>query len=136
MRKLLFIMCALFALNVCAQTRNAFCEVIVKIMPISDRKVINFHFGYDTTVSSMDDAMKCVDDQGNKKNFTSTVDALNWMGSLGYELVSTYEEIDSSNIHLFHFVMSKKQSDEEYQSILRQREIMQKDIKQSQSKTE
>lgn len=84
------------------KAKYVFCE-LVGVVKMNDRLDIYVDFGDN---ESHDEKSLLVDEEGNEVEFTSMVDALNFMGMHVWEFVQAYT-ITHMNTNVYHFMMKK-----------------------------
>lgn len=93
-----FVMCV----NANAQTKQ-YCEIVGTTVLQGVTKVqIIVDFGQEQKAFT---DQRLVDEQGNVMKFNSMVDALNYMGTLGYEFVQAYV-VSHGNYSVYHWLLS------------------------------
>src|SRR5829696_8860422 len=89
-----------------AQKFEQYCEMTA-IQKILSRKVtIDLDEGQERKLFSFKDN-QVKDDLGKVKSFNSVVDALNYMGKLGWRLVNAFPAIESGQ-NIYHYVFKKE----------------------------
>lgn len=97
-----------------SQTRTAYCEVVATQKFMSNKIIISLDFGQEQQKKSFwGDGENLVDENGKAIVFNSVVDALNYMGVFGWELVTTYAIGNANSGYVHHFLMAKKLNGED-----------------------
>ena len=109
MKRFVFILASLivFTLSASAQGRKVYCELLGTQKFMSTKVTISVDFGQERKFFG-DNRM--VDENGNVQVFNSMVDAMNYMGSLGWEFEQAYVVTvgggaGASNV--YHWLLSK-----------------------------
>lgn len=109
MKRFVFILASLivFSLSASAQGRKVYCELLGTQKFMSTKVTISVDFGQERKFFG-DNRM--VDENGNVQVFNSMVDAMNYMGSLGWEFEQAYVVTvgggaGASNV--YHWLLSK-----------------------------
>ncbi|WP_298063264.1 hypothetical protein [uncultured Rikenella sp.] len=115
MKKLLFLAIAaiLFTGTANAQTspKKVYCELLGVRKLLSAKVTVVVDFG-----QNPHDNSKLVDENGKKITFNSMVDAMNYMGELGWEFEDAYAitlGTGASGQNVYHWLLSKYISDDE-----------------------
>ena len=107
MKKLLFVIVALFVAVAASAQNKVFCE-LVGIQGLFTKKVnVSVDFGQESKLFSNE---QLVDEKGNIITFNSMVDAMNYMSKLGWEFEQAYIVTvgsDSSSSTFYHWIISK-----------------------------
>ena len=109
MKKVLFaIAIMLTALNANAQQKpqKVYAEIVGQSNLLQTKVTIQVDFGQERTFWMQGAQKQLVDDNGKPIQFNSMVDAMNYMGSLGWEFVQAYV-VTVSNQNVYHWLMSK-----------------------------
>ena len=112
MKKILVILLGMLSMTAVAQNKMAYCKIVATSKLFSTKVNIKVDFGqgrdyWDYTKDYL------VDENGKAIIFNSVVDALNYMGTFGWELVTTCAIGDSQNGFVYHFLMCKKINSDE-----------------------
>ena len=118
MKKLfLFTTILLFAfVNLKSQTINnlplkdldvEYLQIVGASKMFSTKVTIQIDLGQRTKFFSSKDEMQLKDENGEKLEFNSMIDALNFMSANGYEFVTAYV-ITVSNQNVYHYLMRRK----------------------------
>lgn len=111
MKKILFI---LFGMFICAasfaQTKSVYCEIVGTGKPFSNKVTVSIDYGQHQSFFSNDNRL--ADDTGKAISFNSMIDALNYMGTLGWEFVDAYV-IGANGQYTYHWLLTKNISDTE-----------------------
>ncbi len=90
MKKIIFFSLILLSANAYSQDKvEKYCELIATAKMFSNKVTIEVDFGQEKKFFDFKDA-RVKDDLGKAKNFNSVVDALNYLGSLGWKFVDAY----------------------------------------------
>ena len=92
------------------QTKS-YCELVGTEKLFSLKVTVNVDFGQNPYTNS-----KLVDEDGKKITFNSMVDAMNYMGKLGWEFESAYAVTVGSGTsaqNVYHWLLSKYMTDDE-----------------------
>lgn len=111
MKKLLFLSMLLFSICSFAQndnTHRVYCELLGTAKFMSTKVTVSVDFGQDDQGWSA----KLVDDNGKSISFNSMVDAMNFMGKLGWKFEQAYT-VGSGNNFVYHWLLSKDISEGE-----------------------
>lgn len=103
-----FILSVLFfsSLSIYGQKVEQYCEMTA-ISKILSRKVnIDIDNGEERKLFSFKDR-RVRDDLGKVKSFNSVVDALNYLGRLGWKLVNAFPVFDA-NQNVYHYVFKRE----------------------------
>ena len=107
MKKLLFVIVALFVAVAASAQNKVFCE-LVGIQGLFTKKVnVSVDFGQESKLFANE---QLVDEKGNIISFNSMVDAMNYMSKLGWEFEQAYIVTvgsDSSSSTFYHWIISK-----------------------------
>ena len=116
MKKILFslLLCILstFSLDSFAQSR-VYCELVGQQKFLSSKVTVQVDFGQQTTLFSDN---RLVDENGDVVVFNSMVDAMNYMGGLGWEFEQAYVVTmgsGASSSNVYHWLLSKYVGDEQ-----------------------
>lgn len=107
-RLFLLSICGLFAMSVFAQTvREVYCEIVcTQIKLTSPKCAVAIDYGQDRKLS---DSRVVVDELGNTMIFNSVMDALNWMGTLGWKFKQAYTITDYlTKDQIYHYLFAKE----------------------------
>lgn len=109
--KKLIITAALTLLSVCAlaQTKDTFfyAEIVGTSNLAGTKVTIEIDFGQATRY--MEDT-RLRNEDGTVKKFNSMVDAMNWMGTMGWEFQQAYV-VTNGNINVYHWLLKKNTKD-------------------------
>ena len=113
MKKIIFLMLMFVSVNVMAQeSYKVFCELLGMGKFMSTKVIVTVDFGQRTKHWSGDAKQYLVDDEGEKLEFNSMVDAMNYMGKRGWEFEQAYV-VTASNQNTYHWLLSKKVTSDE-----------------------
>jgi len=94
-----------------AQQQNyVYCELVGTGKIFSSKVTVQADFGQETTYWKGVDEIK--DENGKKIRFNSMVDAMNFMGTKGWEFVQAYV-VTESNQSVYRWLLKKEISQEE-----------------------
>ena len=116
MRKLfLFSVFIVVCCLVHAQQQNyVYCQLVGTGKLFSSKVTVQADFGQQTTFWKEVDYIK--DENGKKINFNSMVDAMNFMGTQGWEFVQAYVvTVNSQNV--YHWLLKKEINQEETEEL-------------------
>jgi len=104
----------LFLLTICtfmakAQKIEQYCEMVAMQKLLSRKVTIDIDFGEERKLFSFKDT-RVRDDLGKVKSFNSVVDALNYLGRIGWQLVNAFPVADntSSTGTVYHYVFKRE----------------------------
>lgn len=105
MKKILFIVVALLTTFISdAQTTNrVYCQLLGHQKFLSTKCVVTIDYGQETNFFS---DTRLVDENGKPISFNSMVDAMNYMGTLGWKFEASYL-ITIGRQHVYHWLLSK-----------------------------
>ena len=107
MKKLLFVIVALFVAIAANSQSKVYCE-LVGIQGLFTKKVtVSVDFGQESKLFSNE---QLVDEKGNVISFNSMVDAMNYMSRLGWEFEQAYVVTvgsETSASPVYHWILSK-----------------------------
>lgn len=111
MKKLIFILLFFISLNCYSQKdtttiRYQYCELVGTSKLLSSKLTIQIDYGQERSIWKGIEAVK--DENGKIQSFNSMVDALNYMGTQGWEFVQAYVVTVSSNQNVYHWLLKKK----------------------------
>lgn len=110
MRKLLLIL-TISLITICASATNyVYCELVGTGKLFSNKVNVQVDYGQETSFWKGIDYIK--DENGNKRQFNSMVDAMNFFGKQGWEFVQAYV-ITTQSRNVYHWLMKKAVTDEE-----------------------
>lgn len=87
-----------------------YCEVIATGRLLSNKVTIDIDYGEERSFWK-DHRLK--DDDGKLKKFNSVIDALNYLGKLGWKLVNAFPISEGSGPKVYHYVFKKEFSKSE-----------------------
>ena len=110
MKKILFpLFLLLFCISGFAQTDSSaveqYCTVIATPRLLSSRVTIDIDYGERRSMWK-DNRLK--DEDGRVKKFNTVVDALNYMGNEGWQLVNAFPYTNGGNTYTYHYTLKKK----------------------------
>ena len=98
----------LFSIQLLAQEKKeVYCEIVgTSATLLGTECVISLDFGQPRKLYK---SQALVDELGNPIVFNSTIDALNWMGNLGWKFQQAYTVTDPlTKSNVYHFLLSKE----------------------------
>ena len=81
-----------------------YCEVIATGKLLSNKVTIDIDYGEERSIWK-DHRLK--DDDGKFKKFNSVIDAINYLGKLGWKLVNAFPVSTESGPKVYHYVFKK-----------------------------
>lgn len=126
MKRFVFILASLivFSLSASAQGRKVYCELLGTQKFMSTKVIISVDFGQKRKFFG-DNRM--VDENGNVQEFNSMVDAMNYMGSLGWEFEQAYVVTVGAGAAaslVYHWLLSKYVGEEGDPNTLKTKQIL------------
>lgn len=113
MKRVLFLIMAFVSLNVMAQEPyKVFCELVGSAKFMSTKIIVTVDFGQKTKFWTGSAKQYLVDDEGEKLEFNSMVDAMNYMGKRNWEFEQAYV-VTTSNQNVYHWLLSKEVTSDE-----------------------
>ena len=97
---------------------RVYCE-IVGTRKLNTKIKIEVDFGQNVSTKGWKSNKLLVDDNGKEIEFNSMVDAMNYMGELGWKFVQAYAITHTSGLgqeNVYHFLLYKDLSDDEFES--------------------
>lgn len=117
MKKLLFTIALIFAsLNLSAEN-FIYCELVGTAKFMSNKVRVQVDYGQETSFWQGIDYMK--DKNGNKIEFNSMVDAMNYFGKQGWEFIQAYT-VTMNNQNVYHWLLKKSVTAEEMKKVVTQ----------------
>lgn len=108
MKRILFLLLAFISLNVMAQEPyKVFCELVGNAKFMSTKIVVTVDFGQKVQFWSGSAKQYLVNDEGEKLEFNSMVDAMNYMGKRNWKFEQAYV-VTASNQSVYHWLLSKE----------------------------
>ncbi|MFI5187906.1 MAG: hypothetical protein ACHQF0_14340 [Chitinophagales bacterium] len=105
--KLLFLIILLFSmLSFYGQKVEQYCEMTAIEKFLSRKVTIDIDNGEERKLFSFKDT-RVRDDLGKVKSFNSIVDALNFLGRLGWKLVNAFP-VTTGNQNVYHYVFKRE----------------------------
>lgn len=138
MRKLLFVLLLIIPLLSFAQEkkRKVFCELVGTGKFMSSKVTVKVDFGQSTSFWYGSSNQGLVDEKGKNIEFNSMVDAMNYMGALGWEFEQAYV-VTVSNQNVYHWLLSKEiLSDENIKDGFKTKEDFDKEKKETEGNKE
>lgn len=111
MKKILFLfmlMSLTLATHAQDSTRRVYCELLGTGRFMSTKVTVTVDFGQDDQGWNA----RLVDENGKPISFNSMVDAMNYMGRIGWKFEQAYV-VTSSNQNVYHWLLSKDITDDE-----------------------
>ena len=109
MRKIFLFTALVISLNSFAQDSTLveqYCEVVATPRLLSNRVTIDVDYGEQRSIWK-DNRLK--DEEGKLKKFNTTVDALNYLGKMGWKMVNAFPVYNgSSNTLVYHYMFRKE----------------------------
>ncbi|QHS58773.1 hypothetical protein [Chitinophaga agri] len=84
-----------------------YCEVVAQARMMSNKVTIDVDFGEERRLFEMKDH-RIKDELGKVKKFNSVVDALNYMGGIGWKLVNAFPITSSTGTNVYHFYFKRE----------------------------
>ena len=120
---------ACIALN--AQSK-VYCEILGKQQFLSKTVKVQIDFGQQTNLFADN---RLVYEKGNVIEFNSMVDAMNYMGTMGWEFEQAYvvtAALGSTTLIVYHWLLSKYVGEEGDANSLKTRDIVQREQQEAQ----
>lgn len=105
MKKLFLLFVAAFIFHVANAQQKVYCELLGQGRLFSSKVTVTVDFGQDQWQNN-----KLVDENGKKIVFNSMIDAMNFMGKLGWEFEQAYVVTAGSGAsaqNVYHWLLSK-----------------------------
>ena len=115
MRKLLFTIALLFATLSINAENFIYCELVGTAKFMSNKVRVQVDYGQESSFWKGISYMK--DENGDKIEFNSMVDAMNYFGKQGWEFVQAYT-VTMNNQNVYHWLMKKSGTDEEMTNVV------------------
>ena len=109
MRKITFLFLLMAGAMVAkAQKIEQYCEMVAMQKLLSRKVTIDIDYGEERKLFSFKDT-RVRDDLGKVKSFNSVVDAMNYLGRIGWQLVNAFPVADntSSTGMVYHYVFKR-----------------------------
>lgn len=110
MKKILVVLMLICSINAFSQEndgiRKVFCELLGTGKFMSAKINVVVDFGQETNIWTGAAKQYLVDEDGKAKNFNSMVDAMNFMGNLGWNFEQAYV-VTIGQQNVFHWLLSK-----------------------------
>lgn len=90
--------------------RKVYCELLGTQKFMSSKVIVSVDFGQETSFWTGRAKQYLVDGDGRAINFNSMVDAMNFMGELGWKFEQAYV-VTTSNQNVYHWLLSKDITD-------------------------
>lgn len=95
-----------------------YAEIVGTSKLFSSKVTVEIDFGQENKFFSFRDKNRIIDPEtGKPKDFNSMVDAMNYMGTLGWKFVQAYV-ITESSTNVYHWLMSRELSSEDMEEYL------------------
>lgn len=108
MRKVRFLLLIFVSLNVLAQeSRRIYCELVGTERLLSSKIIVTVDFGQETSFWTGASKQYLVDSNGKAIKFNSMVDAMNYMGKIGWKFEQAYV-VTTSQQNVYHWLLSKE----------------------------
>lgn len=109
MKRLLFVLFILVSVSVFCQEKpkKVFCELLGSTKFMSSKVNVTIDFGQSVSSWSGRSKQGLVDENGKAIEFNSMVDAMNYMGALGWVFEQAYVVTSSGNQNVYHWLLSK-----------------------------
>lgn len=108
MKRILTLAGILFCLHGFAQDTTKveqYCEVTASGKFLSNKVTVDVDYGEERSFWK-DHRLK--DEEGKLKKFNSVIDALNYLGKMGWKLVNAYPVYNGSSANIYHYVFKKE----------------------------
>lgn len=95
-----------------------YCELLGTQKMLSNKITVTIDFGQ---INKLVSDQRLRDDKGEVIVFNSMVDAMNWMGSRGWEFIQAYVVTVGNNQNVYHWLLkksTKKMSEEEKKGLI------------------
>lgn len=115
MKKLLFTIALLFATLSINAENFIYCELVGTAKFMSNKVRVQVDYGQESSFWKGISYMK--DENGDKIEFNSMVDAMNYFGKQGWEFVQAYT-VTMNNQNVYHWLMKKSVTDEEMNNVV------------------
>lgn len=110
MKKYLFLILMFISIGARAQEKNRiYCELVGTEKLLSSKVIVTVDFGQETSFWTRSSKQYLVDKKGKAISFNSMVDAMNYMGRLGWKFEQAYV-VTVSNQNVHHWLLSKEVS--------------------------
>src|ERR1700712_4678923 len=108
MKRILTLLCLIFSLHGFSQDSTKveqYCEVTASGKLFSSKVTIDVDYGEERSFWK-DHRLK--DDEGKLKKFNSVIDALNYLGKMGWKLVNAFPVNNGGSSSIYHYVFKKE----------------------------
>jgi hypothetical protein len=108
MKKSFTLLLLLFTLAAYAQDTpkvEQYCEVVATGRRLSSKITIDIDYGQEKILWK-DNRVK--DEEGKVEKFNSVIDALNYLGKLGWKLVNAFPVYNDNGPKIYHYVFKKE----------------------------
>ncbi len=113
MKKCMFLLLMLISVSVMGQEKHkVYCELLGQGKIFSTKVNVSIDFGQATSIWRQELDHYLVDENGEKIKFNSMVDAMNYMGRLGWEFEQAYV-VTTNQQNVYHWLLSKEVSSDE-----------------------
>lgn len=107
MRKYVFALFIFLSLSMMAQeSHRVYCELLGYQKLLSSKVIVRVDFGQETSFWLGYSKQYLVDEDGRPISFNSMVDAMNYMGELGWKFEQAYV-VTTSSQNVYHWLLSK-----------------------------
>ncbi len=109
MKKIVLFLSLVFSLTLSAQEgpRKVFCELLGTGKFMSSKVTVRIDFGQKNNFFTQSTDNRLVDEQGKAIAFNSMVDAMNFMGNLGWDFKQAYV-VTTGQQNVYHWLLSKE----------------------------
>lgn len=111
MKKILFVLLLMISITASSQNK-VYCELLGSQKFMSSKVYVTVDFGQATSFWTGYSKQYLVDENGKAKDFNSMVDAMNFMGKLGWKFEQAYVLTVSSQ-NVMHWLLSKDITNDE-----------------------
>jgi hypothetical protein len=102
---LFFLACALNSSAEDSTKIEQYCEVVATARILSSKVTIDIDYGEERSIWN-DNRIK--DEDGKLKKFNSVIDAINYLGKMGWKLVNAFPTSNGSGPVVYHYVFKKE----------------------------
>lgn len=120
MKKLLLLLVISISLSITAQESKtsayAYCEIVGTGNMTGTKVKVEIDFGQKKSFWTQYKDNRLVDEKGEVIKFNSMVDAMNFMGSIGWEFIQAYVITEQGGLtkqNVYHFLLKKELKDGE-----------------------
>lgn len=90
-----------------------YCQIVGTSKPLSSKLIIQIDYGQEQSLWTARQRVVVDEETGKIKSFNSMVDALNYMGSMGWEFVQAYA-LTMGSTNVYHFLLRRAKAGENY----------------------